>query len=69
MKLSSGFWQTYKEAPNDAAIASHQLMVRAGLIQKSAAGLYNFLPFGLRALKKVERYMFWSLQCKIIREI
>ncbi|TDJ04772.1 MAG: proline--tRNA ligase [Deltaproteobacteria bacterium] len=59
MKLSSGFWQTYKEHPNDATIASHQLMIRAGLIHKSQAGLYNFLPFGLRAVQKVE---------KIIRE-
>ena len=55
MKLSTGFWQTYKEAPNDAAIASHQLMIRAGLIQKSSAGLYNFLPFGLRVVQKIER--------------
>jgi len=59
MRLSNGFWQTYKEHPNDATIPSHQLMIRAGLIQKSSAGLYNFLPFGLRAVQKVE---------KIIRE-
>ncbi|RLA61621.1 MAG: proline--tRNA ligase [Epsilonproteobacteria bacterium] len=59
MKLSNGFWQTYKEHPSDATIASHQLMIRAGLIHKSQAGLYNFLPFGLRAVQKVE---------KIIRE-
>ncbi len=59
MKLSKGFWQTYKEAPAEATIPSHQLMLRAGLIQKSQAGLYNFLPLGLRSLQKVE---------KIIRE-
>ena len=59
MKLSKGFWQTYKEAPSEATIPSHQLMLRAGLIQKSQAGLYNFLPLGLRSLQKVE---------KIIRE-
>ncbi len=59
MKLSKGFWQTYKEAPNEATIPSHQLMLRAGLVQKSQAGLYNFLPIGLRSLQKVE---------KIIRE-
>lgn len=59
MKLSQGFWQTYKEVPADAEIASHQLMIRTGLIHKSGAGLYNYLPMGLRSIRKVE---------KIIRE-
>ncbi len=59
MRLSNGFWQTYKETPNDAVIASHKLMIRAGLIHKAAGGLYNNLPMGLRALHKLE---------KIIRE-
>jgi prolyl-tRNA synthetase len=54
MKLSEGFWQTYKEFPSEATIPSHQLMLRAGLIHKSQAGLYNFLPMGLRSLRKVE---------------
>lgn len=54
MRLSKGFWQTYKEAPTDATIPSHQLMVRAGLIHKSGAGIYNYLPIGLRAIQKVE---------------
>lgn len=55
MRLSKGFWQTYKETPNDAEIPSHQLMMRAGLIHKSGAGLYNYLPMGLRAIKKFEQ--------------
>lgn len=59
MKLSQGFWQTYKEVPADAEIASHQLMIRTGLIHKSGSGLYNYLPMGLRSIRKVE---------KIIRE-
>jgi prolyl-tRNA synthetase len=59
MKLTQGFWQTYKEVPADAEIASHQLMIRSGLIHKSGAGLYNYLPMGLRSIRKVE---------KIIRE-
>ena len=59
MKLSQGFWQTYKEVPADAEIPSHQLMLRAGLIHKSGSGLYNYLPMGLRSIRKVE---------KIIRE-
>lgn len=55
MILSKGFWQTYKEVPADATIPSHQLMMRAGLIHKSAAGLYNYLPMGYRSIRKVEQ--------------
>ncbi len=54
MKLTQGFWQTYKEVPADAEIPSHQLMIRTGLIHKSGAGLYNYLPMGLRSIRKVE---------------
>ena len=54
MKLTKGFWQTYKEVPADAEIPSHQLMLRAGLIHKSGSGLYNYLPMGLRSIRKVE---------------
>ena len=46
---------TVKETPADAEIASHQLMIRAGLIRKLAAGLYSWLPLGLRVLRKVEK--------------
>lgn len=46
---------TLREAPQEAEIPSHQLMLRAGLIRKLASGLYTFLPLGLRALRKVER--------------
>jgi prolyl-tRNA synthetase len=46
---------TVKETPADAEIASHQLMIRAGLIRKLAAGLYTWLPLGLRVLRKVEK--------------
>jgi len=45
---------TLKETPADAEIISHQLMLRAGLVRKVAAGLYNWLPVGLRVLRKVE---------------
>ncbi len=44
-----------KEAPNDAQIISHQLMIRAGLISKLASGLYSYLPIGLKVLQKVEQ--------------
>ena len=55
MKISKGFWQTHKELPKDAEIPSHGLMVRAGLIQKLASGIYTYLPMGLRAIHKVEK--------------
>lgn len=54
MRLTKAFWQTYKEVPADAEIPSHQLMLRSGLIHKSGSGLYNYLPMGLRSIRKVE---------------
>ena len=54
MKLSQYLLATLKEAPNDAETASHKLMIRAGMIRKVAAGIYNFLPIGLKVLRKVE---------------
>ncbi|MGV6825904.1 MAG: proline--tRNA ligase [bacterium] len=54
MRTSQFPLQTLKETPSDAEIASHQLMLRAGLIRKLAAGLYTWLPLGLRVLRKVE---------------
>ena len=55
MRLSRYFMPTLREAPSDAQIVSHQLMLRAGLIRQEAAGIYAFLPLGLRVLKKVEQ--------------
>ncbi len=55
MRLSKSIWQTYKEIPADAEIASHQLMIRAGLIHKVGSGLYNYMPFGYRSIRKVEQ--------------
>lgn len=54
MRTSQYFIPTLKESPADAAIISHQLMLRAGMIRKLAAGLYSWLPLGLRVLRKVE---------------
>ncbi len=54
MRTSKFPLQTLKETPADAEIASHQLMLRAGLIRKLASGLYTWLPLGLRTLRKVE---------------
>ncbi|MGA8786098.1 MAG: proline--tRNA ligase [Polaromonas sp.] len=54
MKASQFFISTLKEAPADAEIVSHQLMMRAGLIKKLSAGVYNYMPMGLRVIRKVE---------------
>ena len=59
MKATKTIISTLREAPNDAVIASHQLMMRSGLIRKLGNGLYAYMPFGFRSLMKVE---------KIIRE-
>jgi prolyl-tRNA synthetase len=55
MRTSEFPLQTLKETPADAEVASHKLMLRAGMIRKLAAGLYTWLPLGLRVLRKVER--------------
>jgi len=55
MKWSQTLIPTLREAPNDAEIVSHKLLLRAGLIRKLAGGVYTFLPLGLRALRKVEQ--------------
>ena len=54
MRVSRFSLFTVKETPADAEIVSHQLMLRAGLIRKLAAGVYTWLPLGLRVLRKVE---------------
>ncbi len=59
MKASQFFISTLKEAPADAEIVSHKLMMRAGMIKRLGAGIYNYMPMGLRVIRKVE---------KIIRE-
>ena len=55
MRLSRYFMPTLREAPSDAQIVSHQLMLRAGMIRQEAAGIYAWLPLGLRVLKKIEQ--------------
>ena len=54
MKMSNLLMPTLREVPAEAEIASHRLMLRAGMIRKLAAGIYSYLPLGLRTLKKVE---------------
>src|ERR1700723_2951420 len=59
MRLSQFFMPNLRETPKEAEIASHRLMLRAGMIRQEAAGIYAFLPLGLRVLHKV---------CQIVRE-
>jgi prolyl-tRNA synthetase len=54
MRYSQYFIPTVKETPADAEVVSHKLMLRAGMIRKLAAGIYNYLPLGLRSIRKVE---------------
>jgi len=55
MRLSRFFMPTLKETPAEAQIVSHRLMLRAGMIRQSSAGIYSWLPLGLRVLKKIEQ--------------
>ena len=55
MRASKMLLKTLRETPAEAEIASHQLMLRAGLMRKLAAGIYSYLPLGLRSLHKVEQ--------------
>jgi len=54
MKFSQFFSPTLKDIPADAEIASHQLMIRSGMVKQSSAGIYSWLPLGLRVLKNIE---------------
>ena len=55
MRLSQSFIPTVKEIPADAAIPSHQLMIRAGMVRALAAGVYVYLPLGQKVIAKVTR--------------
>ncbi|NQY74025.1 MAG: proline--tRNA ligase [Candidatus Margulisbacteria bacterium] len=54
MKFSKLYCPTLKETPKDALVASHQLMMRSGMIRKLAAGIYSYLPLGLKIMRKIE---------------
>src|SRR5918994_340514 len=55
MRLSQSFIPTMRQDPGEAEVVSHRLMLRAGLIRKVAAGIYTYLPLGLRVIRKVEQ--------------
>ncbi|MEQ1895571.1 MAG: proline--tRNA ligase, partial [Planctomycetota bacterium] len=54
MRSSKYFLSTVKEAPAEAELVSHKLMLRAGLIRRLGSGLYTWMPLGLRVMRKVE---------------
>ena len=54
MKASQFFVSTLKEAPADAEVVSHKLMMRAGYIKRLGAGIYSYMPMGLRVIRKIE---------------
>src|SRR5437899_12736020 len=54
MKASRFFISTLKQAPADAEVASHRLMMRAGMIKRLGSGIYTYMPMGLRVIRKVE---------------
>ncbi|MDF2766346.1 MAG: proS, partial [Rhodospirillales bacterium] len=55
MRLSAYFLPTLRETPAEAQIASHRLMLRAGMIRQASAGIYSWLPLGFRVLKRIEQ--------------
>ncbi len=55
MRVSKFFLPTLREAPAEAELVSHQLMLRAGMIKRLGSGLYSWLPLGLRVLRKIEQ--------------
>ncbi len=55
MRLSQYFIPTLRETPKEAQIVSHRLMLRAGMIQQSSAGIYSWLPLGLKVMRKIEQ--------------
>ncbi|MDA8228458.1 MAG: proline--tRNA ligase, partial [Desulfitobacterium hafniense] len=69
MRVSKLLNPTLREVPAEAEIISHQLMVRAGLIRKAAAGVYTYLPLGLRVLKKIEQIVREEMDVKGGQEV
>ena len=54
MRLSKMYMPTLREVPQDAEVPSHQLLLRAAMIMKNAAGVYSYLPLGYRVIRKIE---------------
>ncbi|MCR5035502.1 MAG: proline--tRNA ligase [Clostridia bacterium] len=69
MKLSQAFFRTYREVPNEAEIPSHILLLRAGMIKKTAAGIYSYMPMGYRTIRKIENIVREEMDAKGAQEI
>src|SRR3954462_8507178 len=69
MKWSQSYIYTHKEAPSDAEIPSHKLMVRAGMIKKVAPGIYTYSQLGLRAIRKFENIIRMEINKRACNEV
>lgn len=69
MKTSKLLISTTRETPSDAIVISHQLMIRAGIVRPLAGGLYNWLPFGVRVLRKVENIIREEMNLASAQEV
>ena len=69
MRLSEQYAPTLKEDPTDAEIASHRLLVRAGMIRKVTSGVYTYLPLGMKVLSKIERIVREEMDATGAREM
>ena len=69
MRLSQAFFRTYREVPNEAEIPSHILLLRAGMIKKTAAGIYSYMPMGYRTIRKIENIVREEMDAKGAQEI
>ena len=69
MRLSKAHFRTLREVPNDAEIPSHILLLRSGMIKKTAAGIYSYMPMGLRVIQKIEEIVREEMNDKGAQEI
>ena len=69
MKLSKLHLKTLREVPNEAEIASHILLIRTGMIRKLVSGVYGFMPFGMRVLRKIENIIREEMEKKGAQEV
>lgn len=69
MRLSKSYFKTLREVPNEAEIPSHILLLRAGMIKKTAAGIYSYMPMGWRSVRKIEAIVREEMDAKGAQEI
>ena len=69
MRLSKSFFKTLREVPNEAEIPSHILLLRSGMIRKTAAGIYSYMPMGWRTFHKIEEIVREEMDAKGAQEI